>query len=68
MKKVLSISIIDDEILWPVQIKIYMDSSYIWWLSFENNGNDCKKRSELISRHFMNDDEILSIAKMDSLG
>ena len=27
-----------------------------------------KKRSKLISRHFMDDDEILSIAKMDLLG
>ena len=28
----------------------------------------CEKRSELISRHFTNDDEFLSIANMDSQG
>ncbi len=31
-------------------------------------GKVCKKQSELISLHFTNDDEILSIANMDSLG
>ena len=32
------------------------------------NGKVCEKRSELISQHFTNDDEILSIANFDSLG
>ena len=34
----------------------------------ENNRKVCEKQSESISRHFTNDDEILSIANFDSLG
>ncbi len=88
-KEIQSISIIDDEILWPVQINImsYRENSWIsvkvlCELNFptnfnlfmlfggfhlstpvkwhENNGKVCEKRSELISRQFKNDDEILS--------
>ncbi len=91
-KEIWSISIIDDEILWPVQINImsYRENSWIsvkvrYELKFptkfnpimlfggfhlstpvkwhENNGKVCEKRSELISWHFTNDDEILSIAR-----
>ncbi len=58
-KEIQSISIIDDEKLWPVQINI---------MSYHDNGKVCEKRSELISQHFTNDDEILSIANFDSLG
>ncbi len=96
-KEIQSISIINDEILWPVQINImsYRENSWIsvkvlCGLKFptnfdlfmlfggfhlstpvkwhKNNGKVCEKRSELISRHFTNDDEILSIAKFNSLG
>ncbi len=38
------------------------------WNSWWHVMKVCEKQSELISRHFMNDDEILSIANFNSLG